>query len=170
MKIHRLLWATTLIAVAAATCLAAKPESTGPDPDVLVKNLYKAHDAEKGPFYDRKNRAALEQYFGKELAALIRKDAVASNGEVGALEFDPLYASQDPQVTGFKIGKVNYGGVLKHEGDEPIEGLATIDVTFKDAGKPVRIGFQIEQDESKAWKIVDIHYPGGTSLDTILKG
>lgn len=168
MKSFNRLSATALIVAAAVTCLAAKPPATGPEPDAVLKNLYKAHDAQKGPFFDKENRALLEQYFAKDLAALIRKDAIASAGEVGALDFDPLYASQDPQATGFKIGKVNYGGILKHEGDEPIAGLATIDVTFKDSGKQVRIGFQIEQDPAKAWKIADIHYPDGRSLSTIL--
>lgn len=39
---------------------AAKTASTGPDPDAILKDLYRAHDAEKGPFFDKENRTVLE--------------------------------------------------------------------------------------------------------------
>lgn len=117
-----------------------------------------------------KKRALIDQYFGKETAALIWKDAITANGEAGALDFDPLYDSQDPQITGFKVGETHFGGIVKHKGDEPEEGLAVLEVTFKDSGKSVRIGFQLNQDMSKVWKITDIHYPDGRSLSAILRG
>ena len=149
---------------------AAKPASTGPDPDLILKNLYKAHDAQKGPFFDEENRTVLEQYFTKELAGLILKDAVAAKGEVGALDFDPLYESQDPQITNFKVGEVKWGGILKHKGNEPEEGLAVVEVTFKDSGEARRIGFRFQQNAQKAWKIADINYSDGRSIVGILRG
>ena len=159
-----LLFATALIS------FAAKPAFTGPDPDAILKNLYKTHDAQKGPFFNKESRTVLEQYFTKELAGLIVKDAIAAKGEVGALEFDPLYESQDPQITNFKVGEVKWGGILKDKGDEPEEGLAVVEVTFKDSGKARRIGFRFTQNAQKTWKIADINYSDGRSIVGILRG
>ena len=168
MRLPLLCLATIL--VFAATAFGAKPESTGPDPDVILKSLYKEHEAQKGPFADTKNRAVLARYFTDELVGLIIKDAVASDGEVGAIEFDPLYESQDPVITNFKVGKVNWGGILKRDGDEPEDGLAVVEVTFKDSGKSRSIGFRFHQDAKKAWKIADINYSDGSTMVGLLRG
>lgn len=167
MKTNRFL-STALVVL--LTFIIAPAHAKGPESDAIVKSLYKAHGAQKGPFFEKKNRAIVEQYFAKEVAALLRKDGATPEGEMGALDFDALYGSQDPQITGFKIGAVKLGGNIKHEGDKPEKGLAVLDVTFKDSGKTVRIGFQLNQDANKAWKITDIHYPDGRSLSTILRG
>ena len=148
---------------------AAKPESTGPDPDAILKNLYKAHAAQKGPFDNKENLKVLQQYFTKELAALIRKDAIESKGEVGAYGFDPLYDSQDPEIKNFKIGEVHWGGILKRKDDEPEDGLAVVVVTFTDNGKPRTIPFRFEQQTDKSWKIADINYAGGNSLAELIR-
>jgi hypothetical protein len=147
----------------------ANPESIEPDPDAILNELYKAHDAEKGPFF-HETRAALEKYFTKELARLYQKDTATAKGEVGALEFDALYESQDPQITNFKIGEVRWGGMVKHEGDASNEGLAAVEVTFKDSGEARRLGFRFAQNAQKAWKISDIDYSDGSSLLGILRG
>ena len=167
MNTHRLFLAAFVVSL---SCILPSSQAKGPDPDAIVKSLYKAHDAQKGPFSQTNNRDLVDHYFASETAALIWKDAVTANGEVGALDFDPLYGSQDPQITNFKIGETHMGGIVKHEGDEPEEGLAVIEVTFKDSGKEVNIGFQLNQDTNKAWKITDIHYPDGRSLSAILRG
>ncbi len=169
MKIRHAFAATAFLA-AAAFSFAAKPESAGPDPDAILRSLYKAHDAQEGPFFNKENRKLLNQYFTRELAGLIMKDAKESGGEVGALEFDPLYESQDPQVTNFKVGKVSWGGILKRGDDEPEEGLAVVDVTFKDSGKTRRIGFRFHQTAKKTWKIADINYSDGRTIVGILRG
>ena len=148
---------------------AAKPESTGPDPDAILKNLYKAHAAQKGPFDDKENLKALGQYFTKELAALIRKDAIESKGEVGAYGFDPLYESQDPEIKNFKIGKVQWGGILKREDDEPEDGLAVVVVTFTDNGKRRTMPFRFQQQADKSWKIADINYSDGSTLAGLIR-
>lgn len=169
MNIRRTFTAVAFLA-AAALSFAAKPETAGPDPDAILRNLYKAHDAQQGPFFNKENRKVLSQYFTRELTALIMKDAKQAGGEVGALEFDPLYESQDPQITNFKVGKVSWGGIVKREDDEPEEGLAVVDVTFKDSGKPQRIGFRFHQTAKKTWKIADINYTDGRTIVGILKG
>ena len=169
MKIRHAFVALAFLA-AAATSFSAKPESAGPDPDAMLKSLYKAHDAQQGPFFNKDNRKLINQYFTRELTGLIMKDAKQAKDEIGALDFDPLYDSQDPQITNFKVGKVNWGGILKREDDEPEEGLAVVDVTFKDGGKTRRIGFRFHQTAKKTWKIADINYPNGRSIVGILRG
>ncbi len=170
MNCRPALFVVSLLCASTLLSLAAKPESTGPDPDVMLRDLYKAHAAEKGPFFNRENRAVMGQYLTKELSNLLAKDVEDAKGEVGALEFDALYESQDPVITGLKVGKVNWGGIVKHEGDEPEDGLAVVEVTFKDSGKPRSLGFRFAQDAKKAWKISDINYSDGRSLVGILRG
>ena len=153
--------------IAGPTGFAAKPESSGPDPDVILKNLYKAHDAQKGPFFDRENRKLAEQYFTKELAGLIVKEAVESKGEVGAYEMDPLYESQDPQVKNFKIGEVQWDGIKKRANDEGDEGFALVNVTFSDSGQKREIRFGFEQQPDKTWRISEIHYSDGSLLQML---
>ena len=123
-------------------------------PDVIVKNLYAAQKAGSGPFFQTKNRAAVDKYFAKNLADLIWKDAVTARGEVGAIDFDPLYGSQDPQITDFTIMETGWGGDSKFgPADE-----AVVQVTFKDSGKERMVSFQFKQGKDKKWKIYDIHY------------
>ena len=167
MKIRHAFFA--LVLVAATLTIFAKPESKGPAPDAILKNLYKAHDASKGPFAERQNRAVLDRYFTKELADLIQMDAVQADGEVGAYEFDPLYESQAPEAEDFKVGKVYWGGILKHAGDEPEDGLAIVEVTFKERGKSRSIPFRFQQEPDKTWKIADISYSDGRTLAGLIR-
>lgn len=169
MPLRRLLF--ILIALLATfPALAGKPTGAkGPDPDAILRDLYKAHNAQAGPFAQRKNRKLVERYFTKELAGMIVKDAVQADGDAGAYGFDPLYASQDPQVEHFKIGTVQWGGLKKRDDDPDDEGFALVALTFKDSGKwrEMRFGFEVQAD--KTWRISDIHYPDGPSLLSILR-
>lgn len=165
MNIRHLLAAIVFV-VAATVSSAAKPESAGPDPDVILQNLYKAHDAQKGLFFDAQHQNLIDQYFTRELAALIRKDAKDADDEMGAVDFDPLYDSQDPQITNFKIGKVKWGGTDK---DEEL-GLAVVEATFKDYGEPKSIAYRFHQTAQKTWKIADISYSEDRTIVGILRG
>ena len=128
--------------------------NTASTPDVVVKNLYEAQKADQGPFFQTKNRALVDKYFTKELADLIWKDAVNSNGESGAIDFDPLYGSQDPQITNFTVMETGWGGDSKFGPDDE----AVVQVTFKDSGKERMVSFQFKQSRDKNWKIYDVHY------------
>lgn len=125
-------------------------------PDKLVRDLYKAHKAGQGPFFQTKNRALVDKYFTKGLADLIWKDAVKARGEVGAIDFDPLYGSQDPQVSNFIIMDTGWGGESKFGPDDK----AVVQVTFKDSGRERMVSFQFMQGKDKKWKIYDVHYRG----------
>ncbi len=123
-------------------------------PHVIVKNLYAAQKAGSGPFFQTRSRALVDKYFTKSLADLIWKDALAAHGEVGAIDFDPLYGSQDPQITDFTIMETGWGGDSKFgPADE-----AVVQVTFKDSGKERMVSYQFKQGRDKKWKIYDIHY------------
>jgi hypothetical protein len=153
MKIKYLLLLTVVFALSSQLAAQTRPLA----PDVVVKNLYAAHNAKRGPFFQTKNRALVNQYFQKELADLIWKDAVGSKGEVGVLNFDPMYNAQDIRIKGLKIAKPMYG-----EGNLD---LADVEVTFTNFKQGETILFRLERDKTKRWKISNISYPSiGTSL------
>lgn len=155
MKIKVILLAALLLALSAVGFAQSKTKEV--EPNVVVKNLYAAQAAGSGPFFQTQDRAALDKYFTKALAELIWKDAVSAKGEVGAIDFDPLFGSQDPQITDFTIMDTGWGGDSKF--GPPDE--AVVQVTFKDSGKERMVSFQFKQGKDKVWKIYDVHYRGG---------
>ncbi len=144
----------SLAAKSKATVKAPAASNTATAPNVIIKNLYAAQKAGSGPFFQTKDRALVDKYFRKDLADLIWKDAVAAKGEVGAIDFDPLYGSQDPQISNFIIMETGWGGDSKFGGDDQ----AVVQVTFKDSGKERMVSYQYKQGKDKNWKIYDVHY------------
>ncbi|HKP35807.1 MAG TPA: hypothetical protein VJT71_03025 [Pyrinomonadaceae bacterium] len=132
----------------------AQTQTNRVDPDVIIRDLYFAQNAGSGPFFQTKSRAVVDKYFRKDLADLIWKDAVQANGEVGAIDFDPLYGSQDPQITEFHIMETGWGGDIKYGGEDD----AVVQVTFKDSGKERMVSYQFKRGRDKVWKIFDVHY------------
>ena len=126
----------------AAQTTAAKPKS----PDALVADLYKAHNAKRSPFFQTRSRARVYQYFEKDLADLIWKDAVTSKGEVGVIDGDPLYNAQDMEIKKFAIGKPTIEG-----------NNAKVAVTFENFGKKETIVFMLVNGRT-GWRIHDIDY------------
>jgi hypothetical protein len=121
-----------------------------PSPDAVVANLYKQHK-KRSPFFQTRSRALLDEFFEKNLANLIWKDAVASKGEVGALDFDPLYNAQDTDIKNFVIHKPAYR-----------EGKAEVLVSFENFGEKQRILFDLVSQTG--WKIANINYGKGSNL------
>jgi len=122
-------------------------------PEDLVKRLYAA---EEQPFFQTTNRAAVDLYFEKTLADLIWNDAVAANGEVGALGFDPLYEAQDTEITNFVVHPAMIEGAK-----------ATVSVTFDNFGKRHELLYTLA-DEAGAWKISDLRFMEGGTLRGLL--
>lgn len=126
----------------------AAPANTAPaqkaGPDAVVRELYKQHDSKKSPFFQTKDRAAVDRYFTKKLADLIWKDAVGSEGEVGALGADPLYDAQDTEIKDFKI-----------QADQVDGDQALVLVTFKNFGKAKSLIYNVERENGE-WKISNI--------------
>lgn len=156
MKTNALITLTLLLAFASfgfAQAKAAKPTN----PNVIIKNLYKAQKAGTGPFFQSKSRVVIDKYFTKDLADLIWNDAKEANGEVGKLDFDPLFGVKDNTHTDFVVMDTGWGGDAKF-------GPATeavVQVIFKLIdGKETMVSFRFRQQKNKLWKIYDIRYPG----------
>ncbi|MDP1589647.1 MAG: DUF3828 domain-containing protein [Prosthecobacter sp.] len=126
-------------------------------PEALVARLYKAHDAEKSPFFQDKDRALVDRYFAKELADFLWKDAMESKGEVGVIDFDPLYNAQDTEIKNFVVNKAKIDG-----------GKATVVASFMNFDEKTRITFKLVQMDD-AWKISDIQYTEGHALLKLFK-
>lgn len=152
MKIKIVLVGSLLLALNSVGFAQSRPIA----PNVVVKNLYAAHKAGRSPFFQTKSRVLLDKTFTRYLADLIWKDAVDSKGEVGAISFDPLYGSQDPQITNFKIMETGWGGDSKYGPNDE----AVVQVTFKDSGKERMVSYQFKLGKDKNWKIYDVHYRG----------
>ena len=71
---------TTLLLAVTTVAFAQKKKTTATTPNIIVKNLYAAQKAGKGPFLQTKNRALVDVYFTKDLADMIWKDAVGGKG------------------------------------------------------------------------------------------
>ena len=138
----------------------AQSKTTATAPDMVVKNLYAAHKANKSPFFQTKNRTLVNQYFAKDFADMIWKDAVDAKGEVGAIDFDPLYNSQDPQITNFVVQKPREDGGPNN---------AFVKVTFKNYGKAEWVDYELQRDTGKPWKITGIYYRDGEDLASYLR-
>lgn len=126
-------------------------------PEALVAQLYKVHDAEKSPFFQAEDRALVDRYFAKELADFLWKDAKESKGELGVIDFDPLYNAQDTEIKNFAINKAKVDG-----------GKATVVASFVNFDEKTRITFKLVQQDD-AWKISDIQYTEGHALLKMFK-
>jgi hypothetical protein len=129
----------------------AAPLAT-PAPEALVAKLYEQHARDESPFFQTKSRALVDEYFEPTLAELIWKDAVAASGEVGALEFDPLYDAQDTDIKTFVIQP---GSV---EGEN-----ARVVVTFENLGEKKQLTYSLVL-VGGSWKIADIAFGEGRTL------
>jgi hypothetical protein len=147
----------SLLALIPHIASAAEP----PAPHLIVKDLYAAHASDKSPFFQSDDRTRLDPFFTKALGDLLFKDVVDAKGDLGRLDFDPLYGSQDPQITDFVIGGTGLGGDKKFGPDDE----AVVQVTFKDSGVGRMISFRFRQGKDKVWLIEDVRYP---DLDDVL--
>jgi hypothetical protein len=128
---------------------------TGKD---LVAQLYKEHSGKSDPLQYPASKKLLQNYFYKPLLDLYLKDQEASKGEVGKIDFDPLYDAQDLQITDFNLvipnNKKDSGYVAAH---------------FKNMGLRQQVVFTLKSTKA-GWRIADIQYKDGRSLLNILKG
>ncbi len=121
-------------------------------PDALVKDLYKAHDRDNGAIVQGENRKILDKYFDKNLANLIWKDMTTNKDEVGVIDFDIFYNTQDAEIKNLNIG------AAKIDGDK-----ASVPVTFVNFKIKNSLTYQLVKENS-AWKISNIDYGKGENL------
>ena len=129
---------------------------TADTPDAVVKDLYKTHDQDMKTNKDRllsgKSRKILDKYFDKTLADFIWKDLTTHKDEVGILDFDPFYNTQDSDIKNLSVGQWRMSG-----------GKAIVIVKFENSGRKETLTYQLVRQKS-VWKISDIKYSDGASL------
>jgi hypothetical protein len=140
---------------AALLSLSAWAAENYDSPDALLTALY-------APYLDDTGRDDATPFFSDRLNALYAADEEATpEGEVGALDFDPVIAGQDFKITDLEIGTPAIEG-----------GTAQVLVGFDNMGEKVVLDYSLVQ-ESDGWKIDDIERKDGDypwKLSAIFKG
>ena len=137
---------------------SAQPASSNLDTGKeLVAQLYKEHSGKSDPLQYPASKKLLPNYFYKPLLDLYLRDQEDSKGEVGKIDFDPLYNAQDFEISAFKLV------VLPNK-----KGSAYVAARFKNIGVDQEIIFALQRTKM-GWRIADIQYQDGRSLWKILK-
>lgn len=127
-------------------------------PEALIKDLYKVHAEDFKNQDDRilngKSRTLLDKYFDKNLADLIWKDLTTHTDEVGVIDFDLFYNSQDTDIKNLTVGRAEIEGAK-----------ATVPVSFMNYDSKETVTFLLVRQNS-GWKITDIRYGPN---DTLIK-
>jgi Protein of unknown function (DUF3828) len=157
--------AITLLAAAApaAAQVVQKPAepplviNDAPTPSDVVRELYKVHRNGNGHVFEKEGRKHQLRFFDAKLAALLWKDLTETpEGELGRIDFDPLYNAQDTQIKNFRVGAATVKG-----------DVANVAVTFVNFDRKVRIDFRLVRAKG-VWRISNIVYGGGSDLVKIL--
>ena len=139
------------------TAAAASGAARAQSPAAVIRSLYRLHNKGYGPVFDRKGRKHVARYFDRPLADLLWKNILGPpSGEVGNLDFDPLFFTQDLQLTDLRIGAPKIERNKAHSV-----------VTFKNYGRKTAITFLLRRTNA-GWKISDLDYGNGERLVKIL--
>ena len=155
------LWLAAAEAPAQTVSKPAEPPlviyDPAPAPAVVVRELYKVHRDGRGHVFEKQGRKHQQKFFDAKLAALLWKVLTETQeGELGNIDFDPLYNAQDTRIKNFRIG----AGTVK--GD-----AASVPVTFVNFDQKMRIDFRLVRTKG-VWKISNILYGDGMDLLSIL--
>ena len=146
----------TLFAVFFLSAFACAASAQSLTPDALVKDLYKTHEQDSKTGKDRilssKSRRYLDKYFDKLLADMIWKDLTTHTDDVGVIDFDPFYATQDPDIKNLTVGAAKVAGAK-----------AAVIVRFTNSDVKETLSYQLVKRKSE-WKIADIKYRDGSLL------
>jgi hypothetical protein len=126
-------------------------------PTKIVTGLYSAHRGKADPLQYPASKKLLGAYFEKGLLSLFLKDQSESHGEVGKLDFDPLYAAQDFEIKDFSVVLVAQQ-----------KNSAEVAASFKNIARSEKIVFLLS-NTVQGWRITDIKYSDGRTLRGILK-
>lgn len=135
----------------------AKKARPADSPDGVVRELYRVHNDGRGGVFEAKGKTHIYIFFDRKLADLIWKNITETpEGEVGNLDFDPLYNAQDTKITNFQISTT----VVK--GNE-----STVTVNFRNFGQRTRVKFKLYRGK-EGWRIGNVIYGDGSDLFKIL--
>lgn len=122
----------------------------------LVGKLYKefawqalaSSDHVFGKSLAKQDSSVLRRYFDRELALLLVADqrCVARTSEPCNLDFDPIFASQDPAAADLSIRSMG-------------NDIVAVEFTYPSSGEKVRLEYRLTRSEN-GWRISDIRYPG----------
>jgi Protein of unknown function (DUF3828) len=151
--ITALVFSTILLASASVMSIAQHITGTSVgSPETVVAELYKLHERHQSPFSRPKNRALFDRFFDKKLSGLVWTDMNSHPGEIGVIDFDPLYSAQDIKIKNFKVQKARIDGTS-----------AEVPVSFTNYGRAEKLTFKMVS-HGGAWKISDIRYTEGATL------
>jgi hypothetical protein len=157
MKTVSFLLITLLVIWCSPSAHAAQRAAQTNTPDRVVRELYRVHNDGKGGVFEARGKKYIYKFFDQKLADLIWKNiSDTPAGEVGNLDFDPLYNAQDTQITNFLIGKPVMTG------DD-----ATVVVTFRNFGQRTSIKFAMINGKA-GWQIKNISYGNDSDLIKLL--
>ncbi|MDQ6785895.1 MAG: YbjP/YqhG family protein [Acidobacteriota bacterium] len=133
---------------------------TAQTPDAVIKELYRVHnqqinDIEAGKSHVLEivnSRVLLNKFFDKNLAGLIWKDSTEHKNDIGVIDSDIFYDTQDPMIKNLSIGQAKIEGAK-----------ATVPVSFTNDGRKYKVTYLMVK-QNGAWKIADIKYSGGNTL------
>ena len=129
--------------------------------EAVIKEVYQIHGEDFKKNANRilggKTRTYLDKFFDKPLADLIWKDRTTNVGEIGVLDFDPIYNAQDADIKNLVVNPA------KVEGEK-----ASVTVTFQNYDRKDTLVYQMVK-RAAAWKIADIKYSDGTTLNGIFR-
>jgi Protein of unknown function (DUF3828) len=123
----------------------------------FIRALYRFYQPWKEHSYWLDNKEMLSKYFDKELTALFLKDDECTKREQGVcnLDFDPIYDAQDFDKETKDLKIVSVSGQPN-----------VFNVTFTNLGTRTLI-YNLKKTP-KGWRISDIKYSEGPSLEEIL--
>jgi hypothetical protein len=153
----RKLIVTTVFLLSASRVWAETSLPAATSPTKVVTELYRAHNGKADPLQYPASKKLLGVYFEKGLLSLFLKDQSESKGEVGKLDFDPLYAAQDFDIKDFSVA------LVAEQKDS-----AEVAASFKNKGTSEKIVFLL-LPTAQGWRITDIKYSDGSTLKGILK-
>ena len=157
MRTTRLSLIALLMISGSVSSYAAQRAPLTKSPASVVRELYRVHNDGKGHVFEAKGKKYIYKFFDQKLADLIWKDITETpEGEVGNLDFDPLYNAQDTGITNFVIGKP----VI--EGDS-----STVLVSFRNFGQRTSIKFDMHKGK-EGWRIKNVIYGDNSDLVKIL--
>ncbi|AXM21387.1 DUF3828 domain-containing protein [Xanthomonas oryzae pv. oryzae] len=133
-------------------------------PEQLIIKIYHDYawvavigDQWKGEGISSQKLPVLQKYFDYRLAALLEKDNECNSrgGRTCNLDFDPIFASQDPAVYDLRVGN--------------LKNNESIDVEFKYPENHERILVKyVVVNSGSGWRVKDICYQHKSCLSTIL--
>ena len=146
-----------LVILGSLSSHAAQRARPANSPDSVIRELYRVHNDGRGGVFEAKGKKHIYRFFDQKLADLIWKDITETpEGELGNLDFDPLFNAQDTGITNFQVSKAVV------EGDE-----STVGVNFRNFGQRTRIKFEMHNGK-EGWKIKNVIYGEKSDLVTIL--